>query len=48
MGGFDLEYDAEKAAAWMVEHQYVPESEVTDEIRSDLANLGWYPVPYDD
>jgi hypothetical protein len=48
MGGFDLEYDAEKAAAWMVEHQYVPESEVTDAIRADLANLGWYPVPYDD
>jgi hypothetical protein len=48
MGGFDLDYDAEKAASWMVKHQYVPESEVTDEIRSDLANLGWYPVPYDD
>jgi len=25
---------------------YVPESVVTDEIRSDLASLGWHPVPY--
>ena len=48
MGGFLLEYDAEKAAAWMVDHQYVPEAEVTDEIRTDFAKLGWYPVPYDD
>jgi hypothetical protein len=48
MGGFDLEYDPEKAAAWMVDHQYVPEAEVTDEIRTDFAKLGWYPVPYED
>ena len=27
---------------------YVPESEVTDEIREDFAKLGWQPVPYSD
>ena len=27
---------------------YVSESTVTDEIRADLASLGWHPVPYDD
>jgi len=27
---------------------FVPESTVTDEIRADLASLGWHPVPYDD
>ena len=47
MGGFNLSYDAEEAAAWMAEHQYVPESEVTDEIRADFAKLGWHPVPYE-
>jgi hypothetical protein len=26
---------------------YVPESVVTDEIRTDLAVLGWHPVPWD-
>ena len=27
---------------------YVSESTVTDEIREDLASLGWRPVPYED
>lgn len=27
---------------------YVAESQVTDEIREDLAKLGWHPVPYDE
>lgn len=27
---------------------YVAESVVTDEIRTDLAVLGWHPVPWDD
>lgn len=26
---------------------YVAESEVTDEIKQDLATLGWHPVPWD-
>lgn len=25
---------------------YVPEGEVTDEIREDFARLGWYPSPW--
>lgn len=28
--------------------QYVGEGVVTDEIREDLARLGWQPVPYED
>ena len=27
---------------------YVSEGIVTEEIRNDLAQLGWYPVPWDD
>jgi hypothetical protein len=27
-------------------NKYVPEGIVTDEIRDDLATLGWHPVPY--
>lgn len=27
---------------------FVPESTVTDEIRADLASLGWHPVPWED
>ena len=27
---------------------YVSESTVTDEIRADLASLGWHPVPWED
>ena len=27
---------------------YVPEGTVTDEIREDLDNLGWHPVPWED
>ncbi len=27
---------------------YVPEGTVTDEIRTDLASLGWHPVPWGD
>jgi hypothetical protein len=44
MGGFNLEYDAEEEAAWMAEHQYVPEAEITDEVRADIARLDWHPV----
>jgi hypothetical protein len=27
---------------------FVPEATVTDEIRNDLASLGWHPVPWED
>ena len=30
------------------EFGYVAESEVTDEIRTDLGTLGWHPVPWSD
>ena len=28
--------------------EFVSESQVTDEIKADLASLGWHPVPWDD
>jgi hypothetical protein len=28
--------------------EYVPEGQVTEEIRIDLQKLGWFPVPWDD
>jgi hypothetical protein len=28
--------------------EYVPEGQVTEEIRADLQKLGWVPVPWDD
>lgn len=31
-----------------INDDYVPEGTVTPEIREDLAQLGWYPVPYAD
>ena len=50
MGGFASLADEtpEEAARWMKEKGYVPEGEVTDEIKKDLAKLGWHPVPWDD
>jgi len=32
----------------LVNPEYVEESTVTDEIRQDLRQIGWHPVPYDD
>lgn len=49
MGGFSALADetAEETARWIKEKGYVAESVVTDEIRKDLAELGWHPVPWD-
>ena len=30
------------------ESGFVAEGEVTDEIKQDLASLGWHPCPWDD
>ena len=32
----------------VLEQGFVSESTVTDEIRADLASLGWHPVPWED
>jgi len=45
MGG-GIDYDTEYDIRHMESHGYVSESTVTDEIRADLASLGWRPVPY--
>ena len=39
-------YDLEEGRTYMREKKYVKEGVVTDEIRADLATLGWIPVPY--
>lgn len=50
IGGFsDLSDETpEETARWIKQKGFVPEAVVTDEIREDLAELGWHPVPYDD
>lgn len=45
MGG-GIGYDTEEDIRHMERYGYVAESVVTEEIRSDLASLGWRPVPY--
>lgn len=47
MGGLTT-YDPDEGDRYIAEKQYVPEGTVTDEIRKDLARLGWIPVPYED
>ena len=47
MGGL-ADYDYEESERIMSLKKYVAESTVTDEIREDLRQIGWHPVPYDD
>lgn len=50
MGGFAALEDEteEEAQKWFAAKSFVSEGTVTDEIRADLLQLGWQPVPYDD
>jgi hypothetical protein len=49
MGGFGFwEKDSESFEEWQARTGYVSESTVTEEIRSDLRQLGWHPVPWED
>lgn len=41
-------YDMDDDNEYFAEHKYVSEGDVTDEIREDLAKIGWFPVPYND
>lgn len=43
-----LSYDPTDDDKYFEEHGYVSESDVTEEIASDLDKLGWFPVPYKD
>jgi hypothetical protein len=47
MGGFAT-YDLKEGEEYMSRKQYVPESQVTEEIEIDLNRLGWIVVKYDD
>ena len=50
MGGFAALEDEteEEAQSHFRAKGYVPEGQVTEEIREDLLKLGWQPVPYND
>lgn len=43
-----LSFDGKEDAEYFERTGYVSESDVTDEIATDLNSLGWFPVPYDD
>jgi hypothetical protein len=46
MGGLNREFDSEETnEQWQKRTGYVPEGLVTDEIRTDLQQLGWVLVP---
>jgi len=47
MGGVAT-YDLQEGEEYMSRKQYVPESQVTEEIEIDLNRLGWIVVKYDD
>jgi hypothetical protein len=47
MGGLAW-YETDDEGQWMADKKYVPETTITDEIRQDLRQIGWHPVPYDD
>lgn len=43
-----LSYDTKDDDEYFEKNRYVSEGEVTEEIATDLNNLGWMPVPYND
>jgi hypothetical protein len=46
MGGLNQEFDAKETnEQWQKRTGYVPEGCITDEIRTDLQQLGWVVVP---
>jgi hypothetical protein len=47
MGGLST-YDVKEGEEYMEKMKYVPEGQITDEIKEDLKTLGWIPVPYED
>ena len=46
MGGL-ADYDTDQDE-WQKKTGFVPEGIVTEEIAKDLADIGWFPVPYPD
>lgn len=47
MGGIAT-YDLEEGEEYMDRMKYVPEGQVTDEIKEDLKKLGWVPFEWED
>lgn len=47
MGGLSW-YETDDEGQWMADNKFVPETTITDEIKEDLRQLGWHPVPWDD
>lgn len=49
MGGLNSEYEGDETdEEWKQRTRFVSEGTVTDEIREDLQQLGWAPVPWED
>lgn len=49
MGGLNQDYEGnETNEEWQKRTGFVPEGTVTEEIAKDLADIGWFPVPYPD
>jgi hypothetical protein len=51
MGGLDGDYDpagGETFEQWQARTKYVPEGQVTEEIRADFQKLGWVPSEWPD
>ena len=46
MGGVAVYSSEEESETHINEKKFVSEGTVTDEIRHDLKQLGWHPVPY--
>ena len=47
MGGMGaIAREIDENDRWIKDRGYVGEGRVTDEIRKDLAKLGWHPVPW--
>jgi hypothetical protein len=47
MGGLSW-YETDDEGQWLADKKFVPETTITDEIREDLRQLGWHPVPWED
>ena len=46
--GMQADYDDDGVRDSVQPSGFVPEGEITEEIRADLALLGWRPVPYEE
>jgi hypothetical protein len=50
MGGLAQDWDEDKETfeIWQARTKYVPEGQVTEEIRADFQKIGWIPSEWPD